>query len=189
MTLIDIPEDFGKGGANLSEGETTLRTILANHNEEIDASTNAGQQALGQSQAALLRGIRRYASFEVYTTINEQPADTVSVALEFNQGQPLSSDARFLIAHFRLVQAFDNVGHTEIRAAIGTHDDPEKYASFVSISDVGQEGKTFTSAGDGGLFLLAPIASDTVVLTVESDDDLNTITQGMIATDLFYSTP
>lgn len=37
MALITIPPEFGKGGSNLDEGTPTLREILANHSQEIEA--------------------------------------------------------------------------------------------------------------------------------------------------------
>lgn len=37
MALITIPPEFGKGGANLDEGTPTLRDLLVNHSQEIEA--------------------------------------------------------------------------------------------------------------------------------------------------------
>ncbi len=189
MSLIDIPKDFGQGGANIGDGAVKLQQILQNHSEEIQTAADTANGAAEAAFGAVRKGISIDQAFEVYQSIADQPGGVKTVSFEFNEGVALDSSARFLVASLFLSQVFDNAGHTGIRAAIGTADDHEKYMSFASLTDGGKEGTEFSGAGDASLFLLAPIGGDVPVLTVASDDDLNTITQGRIGAKVFYSTP
>lgn len=49
MALLPIPDDFGKGGANIGDGSPTLGEILQNHAEEIGAG---GADATARAAAA-----------------------------------------------------------------------------------------------------------------------------------------
>ncbi len=51
MALLPIPNDFGAGGANLSEGTPTLREILQNHVEEIEAAAEGSVDQVARDAA------------------------------------------------------------------------------------------------------------------------------------------
>lgn len=196
MALIAIPGDFGQGGANISDGEPKLTTILQNHYDEITAAQSSAQAAnfaaIGADEAAqgaIAASVKRYAAQAFDFEFSEMPDGVKSVELEFNGGTPLDSAARFLIAHLRQVTTFDNAGHTLISASVGTHADPEKYMTATAINNGANAGKTLTASGDGGLFLLAPVGGDAPILKITSPDDLNTIIAGTLGADLFYTTP
>ncbi len=196
MSLLQIPSDFGQGGANIGDGSPKLKEILSNHSDEIAAAQSAAAAAngaaIGAEEAAfgaIAASFKKYAAQSSGFDFSGLPGDMKSVELEFNEGTPLDSTARFLIAHLRQVTTFDNAGHTLISASVGTHSDPQKYMATTAINNGANAGKTLTASGDGGLFLLAPIGSDAPILTISSADDLNTITAGNLGADLFYTTP
>lgn len=151
----------------------------------MSAAISAQESAAG----ALAQSILTYSAFTVFQNMIGLPPGVKTVEFPFNEGTPLSSEARFLVAQFFQSQFWDNIGHTGIRCSIGVHGDVQKYASLVDVTNPVNDGKTFTSVGDGGLFQLAPIGGDAPVVYFESDDDLNTIIQGRMGTKLFYSTP
>ena len=196
MSLLPIPDDFGQGGANIGDGALKLGAVLQNHSTEITTAQSAAQAAnfaaIGAEEAAfgaIAASFKRFAAQAFDFEFSGMPPGMKSVELEFNNGNPLDSAARFLIAHLRQVTTFDNAGHTLISASIGTHSDPEKYMATTAINNGANAGKTLTASGDGGLFLLAPIGSDVVILKITSTDDLNTIIAGTLGADLFYTTP
>jgi len=197
MTLIPVPNDFGQGGANIGDGEPRLAEVLqgltggvTDASAAADNANNAAIGAQGQAFAAAQKGIWIDQAFQTSDDVAGLPPGVKSTGFEFNEGVPLDSAARFVAVTLLLPSVvWDNAGHTGIRAAVGTHSDHEKYMSFTSIAPGATTGTEFTGGGDGGMFMMCPIGSDVPVLTIESDDDLNTITQGQISAKVFYSKP
>lgn len=195
MSLLPIPDTFGQGGANIGDGDPKLSAILQNHSTEITTAQNAAQSAnfaaIGAEEAAfgaIAASFKKYAASAIFFNFGSQPSGVKTLEIEFNEGVPLDSGARFIIAHLRQVTAFDNFGHTLISVSIGTHADPQKYMATTAINNPSNNGKTSTASGDGGLFLLAPIGSDAPIIFFSSPDDLNTIIAGIMGADLFYTT-
>lgn len=147
------------------------------------------EQAIASAAGALAKSFLKDAAFATAGEINTQPAGVKQISLEFNEGVALPPEARFITAQFRQVAAFDNVGHSLIEASIGIIGELEKYASKVPVNNPANDGKTSTSIGSANLILLAPIGNDVPVLTFYSADDLNTITQGLLGADVFYTVP
>lgn len=147
------------------------------------------EQAIAFATGALARGFLKDAAFVTANNVNTQPPGVKQISLEFNEGVALPADARFITAQFRQVEAFDNVGHSLIEASIGVIGDLEKYAAKVPINNPANDGKTSTSTGSANLILLAPIDGDVPFVTIYSADDLETIIQGLLGLDLFYTTP
>lgn len=145
------------------------------------------QQAMAFATGALARGVQRYAAFNTFAEVGSQPAGVKEASFEFNQGVPLHPDALFYVAQFRQTTTWENLGSSLIEASIGTFAEKEKYAAKTPINNPANEGETFTNVST--LFLLAPIGGDIPVVTYYSVDDLNTLTAGALATDLYYTTP
>ncbi len=52
MSLIDIPDDFGQGGANIGDGHVRLVDILKNHHDEIEALDVGADDPVARAAAA-----------------------------------------------------------------------------------------------------------------------------------------
>lgn len=164
-------------------------TEITNGMDALFNTKGVALDALEKANVALSTGILRYGAQVSFTDVFTQPAGTKQASFEFEGGTPLGPEARFMIAQFLQFNTWSNTGGTLIQASIGVFGDLEKYAAKVDITNPANAGKTFTSNGDAGLFLLAPIGGDAPLVTIYSVDDLNTVLSGLIATDLFYSKP
>ncbi len=141
------------------------------------------QLAFGANAASF----KRKAAFVQFDDLEQPSLTTFSF---FDDGDPMPSGARFLALHFRLITPFDNAAHSAITASIGIVEDPTAVSATFDLTDAGNTGKTVLGVpGSMAVFLSADISEQVISIQFASANNLDTLTAGQLAVDLFYTTP
>lgn len=109
MALIDIPEEFGKGGANLSEGDVTLKEILQNLHDEIEDLETGSVDPTARAAALAAQGDA--------DTAQSTAADAAAAAA----AAQLTADAALVAAGPQMTSANLANADATIMVSQGTH--------------------------------------------------------------------
>lgn len=159
---------------------------VTNVNDALFDAKSKALEAYQQGFSANLNGIKKNVNFVTHNTVDGQPSN--SMIIEADGGEPLPSSARLIGVSLRIITPWDNVGHSAITADVGFLSNHTGIAEALdlTVENPDADGRYFKAEGDM-VWVMNSIEDLVPIITINSDDLLNTVTAGSFRVEIFYA--